>query len=174
MPTAPEHHDEQRRLRSLHQHDITALTDDPQLQGLITTAARALGMPAALISLVGAHEQVFAARRGLDGVIGYDTPHTPKSVSFCAYVVAAEAPIAVPDATVDARFADNALVTGPEELRAYAGAPIFDRDGLPLGALCVLDCYPRKLDEVALTVLEKLAASVGEVLNARRRDASQS
>ena len=168
MPTAPEHYDEQRRLRSLHQHDIAALTEDPELQGLITTAARALGMPAALVSLIGSHEQIFAARRGLTGVLGYDTPQTSKDVSFCAHVVAAERPLAVPDATNDDRFADNALVTGTEQLRAYAGAPIFDRDGLPLGALCVLDRYPRDFDDTTLTVLQGLAAAVGDVLKARR------
>lgn len=168
MPAAPEHHDEQRRLRSLLQLDLAALADDPELQELITQAARALGMPAATISLVTAGEQVFAARRGLSGVLGYDTTHSAREVSFCAHVVAAEEPIAVPDATADERFADNVLVTGDEHLRAYAGAPILDRAGLPLGALCVLDRYPRDLGDTDLSVLRRLAAAVADVLESRR------
>nr|WP_276611058.1 GAF domain-containing protein [Kineococcus siccus] len=135
---------------------------------MATDAARALGMPAALISMVDGDRQWFAARRGLGGVIGYDVAQTPREVSFCAHVVAAEHAIAVPDATHDQRFADNALVTGPEHLRAYAGAPILDGDGLPLGALCVLDREPRDLDETALAVLGELAASVSEVLRRHR------
>ncbi|NIZ90117.1 GAF domain-containing protein [Kineococcus rubinsiae] len=168
MPAAPEHRDERRRLASLEELDARATSADVELRALATEAARALGMPAAMISMVGGDRQWFAARRGLTGVLGYDAPQTPRDVSFCAHVVAAEAPIAVPDATADERFADNALVTGPEHLRAYAGAPVFDRDGLPLGALCVLDRHPRDLDATALAVLSELAASVGEVLDRHR------
>ena len=167
MPAAPEHHDEQRRLAALRRHDLDELGDDPELQALTTTAARALGMPAALISFVDTDRQVFTARRGLTGVLGYDTAQTSREVSFCAHVVAAERPLAVPDATADERFADNALVTGPEQLRAYAGAPILDPDGLPLGALCVLDRYPRELDATSLTVLSGLATAVADVLRRR-------
>jgi len=168
MPAAPEHRDEQRRLASLEELDDPDTRADVELRALATEAARALGMPAALISMVGADRQWFAARRGLTGVLGYDVDETPREVSFCAHVVAAEHPIAVRDATFDARFADNALVTGPEHLRAYAGAPVLDRDGLPLGALCVLDRHPREFDEASLAVLSGLAASVAEVLERRR------
>jgi len=74
----------------------------------------------------------------------------------------------VPDATADERFAGNPLVTGPEHLRADAGAPVLDRDGLPLGALCVLDRHPRDFDDAALAVLSGLASSVAAVLDRRR------
>lgn len=167
MPAAPEHREEQRRLASLDRHDLLDAGTDAELDALTTAAARALGMPAALVSLVGADRQVFASRRGLDGVLGYDTRQTPRELSFCAHVVAAEQPLVVADATADERFADNPLVTGTEHLRAYAGAPVLDRDGLPLGALCVLDRFPRALDDADVAVLTELAASVAEVLQRR-------
>jgi len=168
MPAAPEHRDEPRRLASLAELDPAGTSADVELRALATDAARALGMPAALITMVGAEHQWFAARRGMTGVFGYDVGETSRDVSFCAHVVAAETTIAVPDATEDERFADNALVTGPEHLRAYAGAPVLDRDGLPLGALCVLDRHPRDFDETSLAVLRGLASSVAAVLDRRR------
>ena len=175
MPAAPEHRQEQQRLASLRRHDVLdpggAAGGDPELDALTTAAARALGMPAALLSLIDADRQVFASRRGLTGVLGYDIRETPREVSFCAHVVAAEQPLAVPDATTDERFADNPLVTGDEHLRAYAGAPVLDRDGLPLGALCVLDRFPRELDDTDLAVLSELAGAVAGVLQ-RRLDGS--
>jgi len=51
----------------------------------------------------------------------------------------------VEDATRDARFAANPLVTGPLHVRFYAGVPLVDANGQPLGTLCVLDREPRRL-----------------------------
>jgi GAF domain-containing protein len=63
----------------------------------------------------------------------------------------------VPDATKDARFAGNALVTGDPDIRFYAGAPLVSAEGVPLGALCVIDRKPREgmtdLQRQGLTVL---------------------
>jgi PAS domain S-box-containing protein len=132
----------------------------------ITDFAAALcDAPIALVSLVEADRQRFLARTGLD------VTETPRNVSFCAHAMLGDEPFVIPDATKDPRFADNALVTGAPYIRFYAGAPLVDPDGVPLGALCVIDDTPR----AALTPLQRqgltvLARQVMAALDGRRRD----
>ncbi len=66
----------------------------------------------------------------------------------------------MPDATKDARFADNPLVTGNFALRFYAGATIVAPDGNAVGAICIIDHQPHDLDADALEPLLQLAAAV--------------
>ena len=44
-------------------------------------------------------------------------------MSFCSVAIETPAPLMVPDARADPRFADNPLVTGPPFIRFYAGQP---------------------------------------------------
>jgi EAL domain-containing protein (putative c-di-GMP-specific phosphodiesterase class I) len=56
---------------------------------------------------------------GLPGV-----NETPRDVAFCAHTVLHDDLFEIPDATLDARFADNPLVMGQPDTRFYAGAAI--------------------------------------------------
>ncbi|WP_242128834.1 PAS domain-containing protein [Sphingobium sp. Sx8-8] len=132
----------------------------------ITAFAAALcEAPIALVSIVEERRQRFLARTGLDA------EETPRDESFCAHAMMGDAIFVVPDASVDPRFADNALVTGAPFIRFYAGAPLIDGDGVPLGALCVIDGKPR----ADLTALQRqglllLARQVMVELEGRLRD----
>ncbi|MDI1294811.1 MAG: PAS domain-containing protein [bacterium] len=132
----------------------------------ITDFAAALcDAPIALVSIVETMRQRFLARTGLDAT------ETGRDVSFCALAMLRDEIFVVPDATRDPRFADNALVTGAPHIRFYAGAPLIDSDGVPLGALCVIDDKPR----ADLTPLQRqglllMAHQVMLELDGRRRD----
>ncbi|MET0248377.1 MAG: PAS domain-containing protein [Sphingobium sp.] len=128
-------------------------------------AANLCDAPIALVSIVETERQRFLARSGLDAT------ETPRDVSFCAHAMLDDGMFVVPDATRDPRFADNPLVTGPPHIRFYAGAPLVDPAGTPLGALCVIDDKPREeLTPLQQQGLLLLARQVMAELEARRRD----
>lgn len=121
--------------------------------------------PIALVSIVESARQRFLARTGIDA------QETPRDVSFCALAMLGDEIFIVPDARSDPRFTDNALVTGPPHIRFYAGAPLVDGEGVPLGALCVIDTQPRTdLTSTQRQGLTLLARQVMVELEGRRRD----
>ncbi|MBY8828544.1 GAF domain-containing protein [Hephaestia sp. CMS5P-6] len=156
--------DEAARARSIAEHDIEAVRDDPALIRITAFAAALCDAPTALVSIVEERRQTFLARTGLD------QSETPRETSFCQFAMIGNDIMVVPDATADTRFADNPLVTGEPGIRFYAGAPIVASDGTPLGSLCVIDTRPRE----GLTPLQRqgllvLAADVMQRLDRNRQ-----
>lgn len=123
-------------------------------------AAQLFSMPIAAISLIDKDRQWFKASLGLA------MHEMPREISFCAHaILTPDEFLYVPDATEDARFADNPLVVGDFGLRFYAGFPILGACGRALGALCVIDHVPRTLTQDELGQLRRLAIGVGGALN---------
>jgi GAF domain-containing protein len=116
----------------------------------------------ALVTFIDRDRQWFKSR------VGFSHPQTSRGLSFCAHTILQSTVMVVPDMSADDRFRENALVTHDPSIQFYAGAPIFSSDGLPLGALCVLDREPRTLtvgQEEALRAMSRLA---GALLETRR------
>ncbi|KAF8339817.1 uncharacterized protein EI90DRAFT_3151262 [Cantharellus anzutake] len=64
--------------------------------------------------------------------------------SFCGHTILQKDDVMVVlDATQDWRFAGNPYVTGPANVRFYAGAPLSTSDGYNIGTMCVVDPVPR-------------------------------
>ncbi|WP_432498935.1 sensor domain-containing phosphodiesterase [Kineococcus gypseus] len=172
MPTAPPHLQERDRLLSVASHRCGGAADDPALQALVESAAGALGVPVAGLALMDADEQHYLARVGVPAAV------LARELSLCTHTVSGARPVVVGDAPADARFADHPLVSGAHGLgehlprvRAYAGVPLFGRDGLPLGSLCAVDVRPRSFGAQDVALLERLARAAGDLLELHRRDA---
>ena len=128
--------DEAVRAATMATYEPEALRDAAALKQITDFAAALCGCPISLVSLVEERRQTFIARSG------FAATETPRDVSFCAHAMLGVQIMVVPDATDDPRFSCNALVTGVENVRFYAGAPLVAEDGVPLGALCVIDTVP--------------------------------
>ena len=151
---APIPPDEAQRLAALRDSGLL----DSQAQGgvhrITRSAARLLGTPIALVSLVDERRQWFLSR------VGLEAPQTPRDVSFCGHVVALHEPLVVVDSWQDPRFAGNPLVCGEPGVRAYLGVPLHAGGTQPIGTLCVIDTQPRQFSDADLQVLTRCARAL--------------
>ncbi|MFL6671995.1 MAG: GAF domain-containing protein [Massilia sp.] len=67
----------------------------------------------------------------------------------------------------DPRFEANPLVIGEPHIRFYGAFPLLGPEGLPLGALCVLDREPRRLRDKEIKALGELAAIASDEIKRR-------
>ncbi len=155
---------EAQRLQALFAYEILDTPAEPAFDALTRLVAHIANVPIALVSLVDADRQWFKSRYGLDA------PETPRDISFCGHVVASDAPLIVPDAFEDERFADNPLVTGEPRVRFYAGSPLRTEDGFVIGTLCTIDHVARELTPIQLEMIGLLARQVVDQLELRRKN----
>ena len=161
-PAAPLPKNEVKRLKVLWQYDVLDTVPEEIFDDLTDLAAHICEAPVALISLVDENRQWFKSR------VGISLQETSRDISFCAHALLTDDLLVIPDATKDPRFRDNPMVTGPQRIRFYAGAPLVTPDGHALGTLCVLDKQPRKLRSEQLKALQVLARHVVSQLELRR------
>lgn len=154
MPAALTPKNENERLAALRRYGILDTPPEPEFDDFTMLAAQICGTPVSLIALVDSSRQWFKSRRGLD--LG----ETPRDFAFCAHALDSGNFLEVSNLLKDRRFSDNPLVTGEPGARFYAGAPLVTPDGFVLGALCVVDFKPRKLNPKQRQALAALGRGV--------------
>src|SRR5580765_1826636 len=161
--SAPTLQNEKKRLKVLWQYEVLDTVPEELFDDLTELAARICEAPIALISLVDEKRQWFKSK------VGTSVNETSRDLSFCAHAIRQSDLFIVPDATKDARFSSNPLVTSDPRIRFYAGAPLITADGYALGTLCVIDKVPRELRPEQKQALVILARHVVSQLELRRR-----
>ena len=152
-----------RSMTKLPESDAMLLEAPPVavLERLTRLACQVLQAPVALISLLESDRLSLGACCGFDGV-GYDP-------AFCVRTLRGDVVLIVPDARLDPRFRDEAIVTAEPGVRFYAGVPLIATSGEKLGTLCVIDFQPRAgLEAHQLEALQDLAALTVDAFGFRR------
>jgi len=134
---------------------------------LTALAASIFGTSMSVVTLLDDARAVFHGRLGMELLV------LPRGVSVGTHI-AALGPggiMIVPDAREDARTRDHPMVTGDPHVRWFVGATVCTRDGVPVGALNVMDT---RLDldvptEAQIAQLRLLADMVGDIVE-RERD----
>ena len=158
-PVAADH----GRLSVLRQYEVLDSAPEKALDHLTALAAEICGTPIAVISIVDENRLWFKAKYGVE------VTEIPSEGSLCIHALERRDLFIVPDATRDARFAGNRLVTGPTGFRFYAGAPLVSPENVALGTLCVIDRVPRILTESQQRALKVLAGQVTAYLELGRQ-----
>lgn len=146
--------DEILRLQTLQACAILDTPPEERFDRLTRLASHLFKTPIALVSLIDSERQWFKSKQGLD------VSETARDISFCGHAILKPDILYVADASQDARFSDNPLVSDTPNIRFYAGAPLRARNGQSLGTLCIIDTKPRILSTEDLAALRDLADCV--------------
>jgi hypothetical protein len=144
---------EESRLQELAGLRLLDTPREERFDRIVRLAQRLFRVETALVTLVDEDRQFHKAE------VGFGRREIPRSQSFCSHAIAAgPGPFVVLDPTADERFQENPLVTGPDNVRFYAGQPLTTSRGVAVGALCILDSSPRTISTEDLDLLAELAA----------------
>jgi diguanylate cyclase (GGDEF)-like protein len=154
--------DEPGRLAALQRYELLDTPREAPFDRITGLVQAVLQVPIATISLIDAN------RQWLKSCVGLDATETTREVSFCTHTIKGRAPMYVPDAKRDPRFANNPLVTGPPFIGSYLGVPLETPDGYNLGALCAIDSKPRTYTPQQIEVLKSFAALVTDEIELRQ------
>lgn len=149
------------RLESLWSYRILDTGAERAFDLLCEAAATVCGTPMAMINLLDEDRQWAKAR------VGAVPQQVPRDVSLCNTIVETGTPFVVADVRAERCLAGHPAAVGSRFV-AYAGVPLIGRDGLPIGALCVLDVSPRAFGDAEIEVLRGLADQVMVQLELRR------
>lgn len=146
--------------------DLGLVDAPPQAEydNLTKLAADLIGVPVSLLSIVEFENdrQFFKSHLGLPDPWA-TKQQTPLSHSFCQHVVKRNAPLVVDNAPEHFLVQDNLAIRDLGVI-AYLGVPVCTQDGLPIGALCVIEGAPRQWTEQEVASLTQLAACVSDTI----------
>src|SRR5258708_28117888 len=138
------------RLAVLREYHVLEASPPEELDSIAGLAAHVCEAPFSSITLVDEQRERLLAR------FGFAHPESPRDVSFSAAAILASDFLIVPDASKDARFAANPMLSGKLGVRFCAAVPLKNKEGHCLGAVCVMDKVARHLDPRQVAALRDL------------------
>lgn len=149
---------EAERLINLQELKILDTPMQTGFERITRLATQLFKVSMAAISLVDQDRVWFKSIQGLD------ICESPRETSFCGHAILQDNVFYIPDVLSDPRFFDNPSVIGAPNIRFYAGYPIKETTGNPLGTMCIFDYVPRNISPSELAFLQDLAAlAEGEI-----------
>lgn len=139
---------------------------EPEYDQIAELVAHICDKPIALITLIDKDKQWFKAK------VGIDVQENTRDLSICGHALNDPYDILeIPDTRLDSRFQDNPVVSNDKEpIIFYAGVPLTNKDGLPLGTICVIDGKPGQLSNEQRKYLNYLANQVVQLFELRLKN----
>lgn len=155
---------ENERLNAVKSYGLLDTLPESDFDDITKIISAICEVPISLITLLDTERNFLKSHHGLD------LEESPRSISFCGHAILSEEDIyIVEDARESTIFHDNPLVT---EFQAifYAGVPLRNPEGYPLGTLCIYDHKPRKLNENQIQTLKIIAKQVMNLFELRKKN----
>jgi len=144
---------EERRLAAPAYKEKFGAGSEPAYDAITKFASNVFDVPISILSLVLEDEHGFKSGHGLDMY------NVERARALCAHVLGTLEPLIVLDARFDQHVPGAPAFDGEQELRFFAGVPLVNSSGHPLGVLCIGDTRPREsFDANTCEKLEDLAA----------------
>lgn len=162
-----------QRLAAVARIAAEAHVPHQNLDALARLTAFAFKAPICVISLVEEDRVRFIGKFGLDA------EYADHEDAICTHVVCSDKPMELLNLSVDEDFKSHPVCVGEPFVRAYCGHPIRSPEGLPVGAIAIVDTAPffrfseseRAALQAAASVVERLL--FGEALDAVHSDAAE-
>ena len=158
------------RLQAIRETGLLDSAPEEEFNRLTELAAKLLGTPTALMSLVDQNRQFFKAQVGL-GEPWSSQRETPLTHSFCQWVVSSRENLVVFDASKHPVLSHNDAVKDLG-VSAYAGVPITSDTDEALGSFCVIDSKPKEFTADDIQTLEDLTAIINSLISLRQTDSA--
>ncbi|MEW1890495.1 GAF domain-containing protein [Streptomyces sp. NPDC085659] len=170
-----------RRLRSLGLGERDDASFD-NFDAFADRVAEVTDVPFSMVNFIDGNRQFYAGlhtpagtRRGSDlGATAAGSGRNGRYVAldhgYCPHVVVRRKALVLEDVCDYPRFAGNPVVDDIG-IRSYLGAPLIDRTGIALGAVCAVDTVPRPWGRAGLDTIKSLALELVGHLD-RREDHS--
>ncbi|MDB6059725.1 MAG: multi-sensor hybrid histidine kinase, partial [Verrucomicrobiales bacterium] len=158
---------EQERLDSLSKYDILDTPPESSFDALAALAAQFCHMPTSVISFVDRD------REWIKSEIGTTLSEIPRDHAFASRAIKANDGdnfCVVRDAQLDELLRDNPLVKNEPHARFFAGIALVNREGVPLGALYVLDQHAHEFTDEQRKMLRALGHEAVVLLEWRREN----
>lgn len=148
------------QLTDLHAFAMFYTPLEGRFDRLTRLAQRAFGVPVAAIALL--HDD----RLWLKSVQAWNVQELALEHSFCRRVIATGSPLVIEDTREHTEFSHHPLAERSPKFRFYAGSPLLDRNGMPMGTFAVYDIKPRQFSPGDVQAMRDLTDLVQRELSA--------
>lgn len=159
--------DESERLAAVHALKLLDTEPEERFDRLTRLVRSHFRVSIAAIALLDEDRLWFKSRQG------QLEPQLPRRESFCNYTILQKALLEIEDALKDTRFRKYHSVRQDPYIRFYAGCPLRNPQGFPVGTLCIYDTLPRLLSAEEKRELCDFAAIVEDELSMVRLSRAQ-
>lgn len=153
---------EDERVATLSEYGVLDTEPEAIFDNLVDLAALLCGGTGACFGLADKDRVWYKSNFGLD------FREVTRERSICAYVVTEKVPLIVPDITQDERFAHLPSLVSGQQVRFYAGVPLFAPNGHCVGLLAVFSPQAVVMSAPQLKGLVSLGAQLMAVLELKR------